>query len=300
MVQRVGHKRIILTGMGSSMIFPAKQAKNRAMKLGLNNKVEAYFASDLFQYSDFSDTVLFLSSNSGESKEIILFLEHALKHGGECIAITAVADSTLAQRCSSKIVLRCGFEQGVAATKSVVEQALINDSLIFNLAKAQGLEVNFEYLQAELLKTAKSIADNVNLEFPPDLIQAVAKSQQLFFIGLENGVAEEIALKASEISRKLAIYYPDTQIVHGVQEVIDGGTTILCAYQELLSYLADFEKFSQQTNTQLIVLGADTGSPFGNYSLLASGWGFLCSLANSLKIDIDHPLKAQKVGNSYQ
>ena len=53
--KKIGESRIIFTGMGSSLIFPGKHAKNRALKFNISNKVESYFASDLFQYEDFLD-----------------------------------------------------------------------------------------------------------------------------------------------------------------------------------------------------------------------------------------------------
>ncbi len=96
--QKIGNSRIIFTGMGSSLIFPGKQAKNRALKFDLANKVGAYFASDLFQYTNFSDTYIFLCSNSGKTKEVILLLDYVKNKGAKCVAVTAVADSILAQR----------------------------------------------------------------------------------------------------------------------------------------------------------------------------------------------------------
>src|SRR3989338_11080688 len=123
--KEIGSKRVIFTGMGSSVLFPARHAKSRAFEFNIKNSVEAYFASDLLPYNDFSDTYVFLCSNSGMTKETILLQEHIKKRGAKCIAITAVEDSILAKRCKDKIIMQCGFEKGIAATKSVIEQGLI-------------------------------------------------------------------------------------------------------------------------------------------------------------------------------
>jgi glutamine---fructose-6-phosphate transaminase (isomerizing) len=306
---QIGKNRIIFTGMGSSLIFPGKQAKNRAMKLGIDNKVEAFFASDLFQYNDFSDTYIFLCSNSGKTKEVILLLDYAQKHGAKCIAVTTVADSILAQRADSKIILNCGFENGVAATKSIIEQALVYDSLIFHLAKNQGKEIDFNKFKSDLLDTAEKMEKNMNSKLNDDLVDVLVKANHYFIVGLDNGVGEEITLKSYEISRRMALFYPDTHIVHGVEEVIEGDCAIIFDPKQFSDYLADFENFSQKTNCKLIGIGSkplltgldiEINETFKNYCLIAGGWGLLRNISAKLGVDIDHPTKASKVGNPFR
>ena len=306
--KHIGKRKIIFTGMGSSLIFPGKQAKNRALKMGIANTVEAYFASDLFQYDDFSDTYIFLCSNSGKTKEVILLLDYAQKHGATCIAVTAVADSILAQRAQVKIILHCGFERGVAATKSVVEQALVYDSLIFHLAKNQGKEVDFNVLRDELNKTSDIMENNIRAKISDDVLRLLVKEDQYFIVGLDNGVGEEIALKTYEIARKMAIFFADTHIVHGPEESIHSGCVLIFEPKVFDAYLSDFQTFSDKTHCALVgidrrvlIPGLKIGmnETFKNYCLLAGGWGVLKNVAARLGIDIDHPVKASKVGNPF-
>lgn len=306
--KKIGNKRIIFTGMGSSLLFPGKQAKNGALKFNISNRIEAYFASDLFQYEDFSDTFVFLCSNSGKTKEVIMLLEHIKKRNGKCIAITAVKDSFLAQKCDETIFLTCGFEKGVAATKSVIEQGLIYDSLIFHLAKNQGKKVDFNFLRKELNEAAKFIEENISLEIKNDLLGVLTTSSNYYLVGLDNGVGEEIALKSHEIARKLAIFYPDTHISHGVAESIKKGCLIVLQPSIFDPLFMDFDKFSRKIDSQLIRVdnkSLDHGikikinKTFSNYCLLAGGWGLLRNVANKLSLDIDHPEKISKVGNLY-
>ncbi len=307
--EKIGTSTIIFAGMGSSLIFPGKQAKNRALKLGISNRVEAYFASDLFQYEDFSNTYIFLCSNSGKTKEVILLLDYAQKHGAKCIAVTAVSDSVLAQRADEKIILTCGFEQGVAATKSVIEQGLVYDSLIFNLAKLQGQTVDFNNLKDELSKAADVIENNANLKLEDNVLSTLINSNQFFMVGLENGVAEEIALKAFEITRKFAVFYPDTHIAHGVVEAIHEGSVVIFDTSAFSDYMGDFEKFASQTGTKIVGVGElfsqsdikiAVNKTFENYCYLAGGWGLLRNIANKLSLDVDHPEKVSKVGNPFE
>ncbi len=307
LANKIGSSRIIFTGMGSSLIFPGKQAKNRALKLNIKNKVETYFASDLFQYNDFSDTFVFLCSNSGKTKEVILLLEHIKKHNGTCIAVTTVADSILAQRVDEKIILSCGFEKGIAATKSIVEQGLVYDSLIFHLSKNEGKEVDFNSLKNDLNQTAQFIEENINLKLDDNTLNILSDSSHYFLVGLDNGVAEEITLKSYEVTRKIGLYYPDTHIVHGVEESIEGNCAIIFDPIQFKDYLSDIETFSKKTGCQLIYVGetditsvkVKINDKFRNYCLLSGGWGLLRNVANKLQIDIDHPEKASKVGNPF-
>src|SRR3989344_4511628 len=309
LAEKIGNHRIIFTGMGSSLIFPGKHAKNRAMKLGISNRVEAFFASDLFQYPDFSDTYVFLCSNSGKTKEVILLLDYIKSRGAKCVAITAVADSILAQRSDEKIILTCGFEKGVAATKSVVEQALVYDSLIQYLAKIQGNDIDFELLKSGLKETALAIKNNINLKVEDLLLKKLATSKNYYVVGLDNGMAEEITLKSYEIARKIALFYPDTHIVHGVEEAIEGGCAIIFQPSAFKNYISDFEKFSAKTNCRLIGVDnhdlipgvkIEVNGTFVDYCLLAAGWGILRNIGNKLNLDIDHPEKASKVGNPFE
>lgn len=308
LAEKIGSSRILFTGMGSSLIFPGKQAKSRALKLNLSNKVDAYFASDLFQYDDFSDTYVFLCSNSGRTKEVILLLEHISSRGAKCVAITAAADSILSQRSDDKIVLSCGFENGIAATKSVVEQGLVYDSLIYNLANNQGKNIDFGSLREQLTKTAQAIKNNINLKLDDEVLNILANSSQYFIVGLDNGMAEEITLKSYEIARKMALFYPDTHIVHGVEEAIEGNCAIVFQSSAFESYHSDFEKFSEKTGCKLIYIDpkvnkgiqAEVVEAFSNYCYLAAGWGLLRSVGNKLNLDIDHPEKASKVGNPFE
>ena len=307
--KEIGSKRVIFTGMGSSVLFPAKQAKNRAFELNIRNRVEEFFASELLSCKDFSDTFVMLCSNSGITKETILLQEHIKKMGAKYMAITAVPDSVLAKRCKDKIIMQCGFEKGIAATKSVIEQGLILDSLIFNLAKNQGKRINFEKMNKYLVSASRNILWNINANVPSNMANSLANASSLYFIGRTTGVADEITLKAHEIARKSAFFYPDTHIVHGIEESIESNPMVLFEPDKFKKFIGDFTSFSKRINGTLfgidshkIIEGIKIKSTpfFENYCLLAGGWGLLINIAKKLKIDIDNPKKALKVGNPYK
>ena len=309
LAKEIGNKRVIFTGMGSSVLFPAKQAKSRAFELNISNRVEEFFASDLLSYDDFSGTYVFLCSNSGMTKETILLLEHIKKNKAKYTAVTAVPDSILAKRCEEKIIMQCGFEKGVAATKSVIEQGLILDSLVLNLAKNQGKKINFGKIKKYAIGASKSIFRNIDINVPNSMSDALAKASSIYFIGRKTGVADEITLKAHEIARKNAFFYPDTHIVHGIEESIESNPIVLFEPSKFKNFIGDFRDFSKRINSSLygidskrLIDGVKIKSIryFENYCLLAAGWGLLRSIAKKLNINIDRPKKAVKVGNPYK
>ena len=309
LAKEIGTKRVIFTGMGSSVLFPARQAKSRAFELNINNRVEEFFASDLLSYNDFSGTYVFLCSNSGMTKETILLLEHIKKRKAKYVAVTAVSDSVLAKRCKEKIIMQCGFEKGIAATKSVIEQGLILDSLVLNLAKNQGKKINFGKIKRYANGASKSILWNINASAPNNMIDALAKASSIYFIGRKTGVADEITLKSHEIARKNAFFYPDTHIVHGIEESIESNPIVLFEPSKFKNFINDFRDFSKRIGSNLygidskkMIEGIEIKSTpyFENYCLLAAGWGLLRGIAKKQNINIDKPRKAVKVGNPYK
>jgi len=250
--KEIGNKRVIFTGMGSSVLFPANNAKNRAFELNIKNRVEVYFASDLLSVNDFSDTYVILLSNSGMTKETILLQEHLKKKKKrKYIAVTAVQGSILAKRCKEKIIMQCGFERGVAATKSVIEQGLILDSLILNLAKNQGKKIDSGKIEKSLVESSKSMLYNINVNAKKNIIDALANSSAIYFVGRTNGVAQEITLKAHEITRKSAFFFPDTHIVHGIEESIEADPIVIFEPSKFEKFIDDFKRFSERTNCKL-------------------------------------------------
>ncbi len=305
----IGSRKLIFTGMGSSVLFPANHAKSRALELNIKNSVDVYFASDLLSYNDFSNAYVVLCSNSGKTKETVLLQKHIKKRGAKYLAITALPDSILAKSCKEKIIMQGGFEKGVAATKSVVEQALILDSLIFHLAKNQGKKVDIKKITSHLADASECISSNIDIDVPDNMLNAIAGSSSMYIVGRATGVGDEIALKAHEITRKEAFFYPDTHIVHGIEESIGSNPIILFEPIKFRNFIGDFKRFSKRTNCKLFGIGTENIIPgikvksapfFEDYCLLAAGWGLLRAIAKKNNLNIDKPKKIFKVGNPYK
>ena len=77
------------------------------------------------------DFAVFAASNSGQTKEVIRLATLLKKQNhGAVFGLTANPDTKLEEIADMTHVLKCGKEDAVAATKSVVEQGLFYDALL--------------------------------------------------------------------------------------------------------------------------------------------------------------------------
>ena len=128
--------KLFLTGEGSSRIFPAKNAICTELSHGGFLNIATEGGRQAAEY-DLSNFVVFAASNSGSTKEAISLLNQLTEAGNTKIfGLTAREETTLARFAAQTFVLKCGWEQAVAATKSVAEQALFYQELLAQLRGA--------------------------------------------------------------------------------------------------------------------------------------------------------------------
>jgi glucosamine--fructose-6-phosphate aminotransferase (isomerizing) len=125
--------RLKLTGEGSSRIFPAKNAIRKGLTWGLDLRITTEGSRQAAQY-DLTQFAVFLASNSGRTKEVILLAKQLAAAGNpRRYGLTANQDTLLSKEVTQTWVLRCGWEQACAATKSVVEQAMFYQSILSHI-----------------------------------------------------------------------------------------------------------------------------------------------------------------------
>jgi len=136
--------RVVVMGMGKSGHIGRKIASTLASTGTVAMFVHPAEAShgDLGMIKD-TDVALVLS-NSGESEEIIVLLPLLQRQGVPIVAITAGAQSTLAQHALA--VLDCSVEQeacplNLAPTASTAAQLAMGDALAMALLDARGFQV---------------------------------------------------------------------------------------------------------------------------------------------------------------
>jgi len=289
-----GH--LLLTGEGSSRIMPAKNAIRKALTWGVKEFIHTDGATQSAEYK-LDDYAVVLASNSGRTKETLL-LAKSLKDAGndDRFGVTANENTPLEAECASTYVLGCGWENAVAATKSVVEQVLYNEAVVRALA---GREMNIEGL-ADKIETA------LTLPVPAKYVEWVKNAKTIYFAGMNDGVAEELTLKTNEITRRKSDFLEGTYALHGPEEVMQEGD-IVFVVEPIEEEYEKYKTVFGGANVHVVAI-ATKQTPFdtiivpnaGEYQAyvdLCAGWNILVEIGVALGINLDKPERARKVGN---
>ena len=292
--------RVFMTGEGSSRILPAHNFISTAMRLGLDIATATEGSYQAMDY-DLSSYVVLAASNSGKTKETLTLVRklNALGHG-RVFGVTAAAGTPLDRETRDCIVLSCGWEKAVAATKSVVEQALVYQSLLVHL---KDLPWASNQVKAAVLAESAMSAD-----VDPALVAKLAAAGTIFFSGRNNGVAEELALKTNEIVRKPSRYLEGTLALHGIEEIMTARDVVIFLDPPESEFAMMEKIFIQNIGATVVVLGPKA-TPFptvstpvldgySNFLALMAGWNLLVETGLDLGYNLDKPARARKVGNA--
>ncbi len=294
--------RLFLTGEGSSRIFPAKSMICEVLRMGLPLTVVTEGARQAHEY-DLSRYAVVGASNSGKTKEVISLMTQLQRQGhAKRFGLTANSPSALETVTSKCYTLRCGQEDAVAATKSVVEQALFYRSLLLPWEKASPMPAH----QQEGEQKAREVLE---MELDSALVQKIAEAPVIYFAGRNDGVAEELTLKTNEITRKKSDFLEGTYAVHGIEEVMRSDEVVVV----IDPFPAEIEKF--QTTLvdgvgMTVVAVATEETPLPTIRLprvdgyqavlsLLAGWNILVQVGIALGINLDKAQRARKIGNEF-
>jgi len=293
--------KLFLTGEGSSRIFPAKNAIRKAHTWGLDLSITTDGSRQSAQY-DLSGFAVFCASNSGRTKEVVLLAKKLAEIGNEKrFALSANKGTLLEQACKETFILTCGWEQAVAATKSVIEQALFYESILWHINKK-----NTATICSEL---AAKIEKALTMQIEPSIIEAATKAPTIYFAGYNDGVAEELTLKTNEITRKKSDFLEGTYAVHGIEEVMDKND-IVFVIDPIDDEIEKFQDVLVKGVGLKVIAIADRDTPFTTirvpnaeemnpYVYLSAGWNLLVEIGLALSINLDKPERARKVGNEF-
>ena len=294
--------KLLFTGEGSSRLFPAKSAIMHSRQQGWTTTLHTEAGRQSQEYS-LADWAVFGMSNSGRTAEVIRLFT-SLKEAGHSkrYSLTAAADSPLEALANRGHLLACGKEGAVAATKSVVEQALFCRALVESIAGQ-------ETLAPRLAGLAEQVRSALTMPVEAALTQKISDAGTIYFAGRNDGVAEELALKTNEITRKRSDFLEGTYAVHGIEEVMQAGDVVIW----IDPYPESEQKFhdvlvtgvgltviavsSRQTMFPTLTI-PDAGDLSG-FVQLAAGWNLLVEAGMKLGINVDKPERARKVGNEF-
>jgi glucosamine--fructose-6-phosphate aminotransferase (isomerizing) len=308
-----GCGRLQLCGEGSNLFVPPKVARLLARQRGYDFRFAADSATQARGYDLDGWAVLGLS-NSGRTAETVRLFRGLSQAAHPALGVlTAEPTSTLAGLVEHAFTLAAGPEHAVAATKTVLEEALfvlaLCERIAGDLPRTAGPS-----LAPRLPRLADALDEVLHGPTAPirdDFLAALAprpeRTPTIFWAGLNDGVAEELTLKTFETVRRHADHLEGTYALHGVEEVMRPGDVVL--------WIDPVREESERAREVLVdgagvtVLAlADRDTPFPTLRLpdvgdhrglvaLAAGWRLLHDLALASGIDPDKPLRARKVGN---
>jgi glucosamine--fructose-6-phosphate aminotransferase (isomerizing) len=212
--------------------------------------------------------------------------------------LTANHDTKLESVAARTYVLTCGQEEAIAATKSVVEQALFYRSIVARLTGGS--------LADRLDGLGRMIGETLGMSIDPGITQAIADAGVVYIAGRNDGVAEELTLKTNEIARKKSDFLEGTYAFHGIAEVMDAGDVAILidpAPAECEKYKAELvdgvgmKVFAIAPNdTPFPTLCIPEAGDLSSYVELAAGWNLLVEVGLALGRNLDEAERAQKVG----
>ena len=293
--------KLHLTGEGSSRIFPAKHAMMQARRAGWRLALHTDAGRQSQEYK-LDDWAVFAASNSGKTSEVIkLFNDLKAKGHNHRYGLTASDNSKLGELSDQCYVLKCGPEGAVAATKSVVEQALFYHAMLEHAAGTPALGSKLKTLSGHVREALTTPID-------PSIVDKVAAAGTIYFAGRNDGVAEELTLKTNEITRKKSDYLEGTYAVHGIEEVMNGDDVVIWVdpYEDSEAKFTDVLAKGVGL-TVIAVSDRQTSFPtirvprseLSSYVSMAAGWNLLVEVGVKLGINLDKPVRARKVGNEF-
>ena len=213
---------IFLTASGTSY-HAALLMKHRLSKEA-RIRADAVVAGELKEHAGFigRKSVVVAFSQSGETADLLEAVKEAKTRGAKVYSIVNAAGSTLARESDGVLLLNCGPEVGVAATKSFTAQVVVAN-LVVDAVLGRKRSNGFKELSeavAQALKCEESVRA---------LVHRYRDRPDFYFVarGYESPVAMEGALKLKELSYVHAEGMPASELKHGTLALIEKGTPVV-------------------------------------------------------------------------
>ena len=168
---------------------------------------------------DLSSSVVVALSQSGETPDVVQYVERARARGAATVAVTNDPGSDLANTADVTFPLVAGPERSVAATKTYVNQLA---ALALLAASAAGRESE---LADGIRRTAELLHEMLDPieRAVPAIATTFAYVARMYVIGrgIEFATAREVALKLTETCRVAAEPLTATDLAHGPVAALD-------------------------------------------------------------------------------
>ncbi|HKT22626.1 MAG TPA: glutamine--fructose-6-phosphate transaminase (isomerizing) [Nitrososphaerales archaeon] len=198
------------------------------MKFRLNKeakiRADVVVAGELKEHTEFmgKGSVVVAFSQSGETADVMEAVKEARKRGARIYSIVNAVGSTLARESNGVLLLNCGPEVGVAATKSFTAQVVVAN-LVVDAVLGRKRTNGFKELGEAVAEALKSEGEVL------ELVRRYRDRPDFYFVarGYESPVALEGALKLKELSYIHAEGMPASELKHGTLALIEKGTPVV-------------------------------------------------------------------------
>ena len=222
----LGARRIIIAACGTS--WHSGLVAEYLFEELAQIPVEVEYASE-FRYKNpliYSDDIVIVISQSGETADTLAALREAKSNGATVLGVVNVVGSTIARETDAGVYLHTGPEIGVASTKAFTGQVTVLTMMAIQLAQyretitAKKADVLIKALSQIPVKIQEILDQHEEIE---RISQLFTYAPNFLYLGRSYSfpVALEGALKLKEISYIHAEGYPAAEMKHGPIALID-------------------------------------------------------------------------------
>jgi len=260
---------------------------------------------------DLSTSAVIALSQSGQTPDVVEYVERTRKRGAFTLALTNDPDSELAKAAEAMIPLSAGPERSVAASKTYMNE-LAALALLAAGAAGRGKEF-IEALRAVAALQADMLEPLERAVAAPAVAFTYVGRMYVIGRGLEFATAREVALKLTETCRVAAEPLTATDLAHGPVAALDALFPVwtIASHDESLPAVIDGAARVRQAGATLVASGTAAAEiegaafrlpvpdpPLPLLSPLLSvvpGQLFAAALARAKGLDADHPERLNKV-----
>ncbi len=224
--------KIVVIACGTA--YHAGLIAKYAVEHWANLPCEVELASE-FRYRDpilDARTLVIAISQSGETLDTLMAVQHAREMGARVLAICNTVGSTIAREADAVLYTRAGPEIGVAATKSFLTQLVAVYLVALYLSQVRGTQYGDDVAAVvhELAEMPTNVAQVLTTMEPVrEIARSLAGVPTVLFLGRHVGypIALEGALKLKELAYMHAEGFAAGELKHGPIALIEEGVPVV-------------------------------------------------------------------------
>jgi glucosamine--fructose-6-phosphate aminotransferase (isomerizing) len=259
---------------------------------------------------DMRDSCVLALSQSGETPDVVDYVERARAGGAYTVAVSNEAGSRLMAAADARIELRAGREQAVAATKTYTSQLAALALFAAHLAGEGDRYADGIREAADLLEQALPALEQRTAA----LARPFAFVGRMFVIGRgsDYATAREVSLKLLETCRVAAEPLTATDMVHGPVAALDSMFPVwaIVSDDEALGPVVEAAARARETGATVVASGTQAAAVDADYALpvprpslpllapllsVVPGQLFAWALAQAKGLDPDKPAGLSKI-----